>query len=102
MAGMHAAEPHLEVPFNITVEAAPDQRRLRVTVAGALDSAAAPALLESVNLNARGDYVILDLATVTFIDSSGVLALITIRERFGDRLRIIPNPSAIRLFRLAD
>jgi anti-anti-sigma factor len=102
MAPTRAADPHLDAPFNVTVEAAPAQRRLRVTLAGALDIATAPELLASVSRNGRGDYVILDLASVTFIDSSGLLALITIRERFGERLRIIRNRSAIRLFRLAD
>jgi anti-sigma B factor antagonist len=65
----------------------PDASTWAVTVSGELDLATAPqleAVFEALE-PARSDRVVVDLEAVTFLDSSGIRALVRAKRRF-DRL----------------
>ena len=64
---------------------------VRVVVAGELDLATAPQLREHVSaqLADHAEIIVLDLAGVSFIDSTGLHALIEASEQDGNRLRVI-------------
>jgi anti-anti-sigma factor len=59
------------------------QRQIRVVaVSGELDMAAAPAFQQTLaDLVARAEPVILDLTDVTFMDSTAIGAMLTVRRR---------------------
>jgi anti-anti-sigma factor len=62
----------------------PDPSTWAVTVSGELDLATAPqleAVFEALE-PARSDRVVIDLEAVTFIDSSGIRALVRAKRRF--------------------
>ena len=70
---------------------------------GEIDCASAPAFLARLRgeIDHCGDPIVLDLAHVTFMDSSGVAALLTAREWAGARLRLGPlHPSVHRVLQL--
>src|SRR4051794_10320525 len=75
----------------------------RVRVAGVVDLHTAPVLVADVRDRVRageGDLV-LDLAEVSFMDSSGLVALLELYEHYGERLRIVPGDTIEPLFRHA-
>lgn len=75
----------------------------RIVVSGELDIATAPALLEHVRGAAEGaSSLVLDLRAVTFIDSTGLRALLTTDDELRGRLRLIQSasPSCVRLFEI--
>ena len=86
--------------FQITLQ--PDGEAVRIVVVGELDIATAPQLLERLDSghSADGGVAILDLTRVTFIDSSGLLAVMDTAERLGERVAIIPSDACLRLFEL--
>ena len=76
-----------------------------VVVAGDVDLASAPALHDRLHpLATRGAGVAVDLAGVTFIDSSGIHALLTsaraIDAAGGSLVLAAPSPAVRRLFEL--
>ena len=75
----------------------------RITAAGELDIATAPSLRQHmVPLFAdHAEIVVLDLTAISFIDSAGLHALLDIADQDGDRLRIVPCPTCLRLFEIA-
>jgi len=75
---------------------------LRVNVTGELDLLSSPQLLDqlSARLADRAEIVVLDLAAVSFIDSTGLHALLDATAADGDRLRVIPNPALLRLLEI--
>lgn len=86
-----------ERPLDVQVRAlGPD--RLLVTVTGALDLHSAPPLTEALQplLGARGRTVLVDLAGVTFLDSSGLTCLIaayrTTRDTGARVALVAPSP----------
>jgi anti-sigma B factor antagonist len=75
----------------------------RVSVAGELDIATAPQLLHRVGPDGTLDdsaSILLDLTAVTFIDSSGLRALLDAYAAVGDRLRVVPGSACRRLLEL--
>lgn len=72
----------------------------RIALAGELDVQTAPQLLdEAAPACAQGDLVV-DCAGLTFLDSSGVGALVTLRKRCedaGGRVRLVEVPGRIEL-----
>jgi anti-anti-sigma factor len=74
----------------------------RIIVGGELDIATAPALREHIEraLRDRFEIVVVDLADVSFIDSSGLHALLEAATRRPARLRIVPSVVCLRLFDL--
>ena len=70
---------------------------------GELDIATAPRLAGVVNDDSvlLAAAVLLDLSAVTFVDSSGLHALIAIHEALGNRLQIAPGAACLRVARLA-
>jgi len=87
-----------ENAFKVTLE--PEPSSLRVVVAGELDIATASVLSPHVTGRDGGDAVVLDLAAVTFIDSTGLRLLIEAHAALGERLRIVPSPACERLFEI--
>jgi anti-sigma B factor antagonist len=72
----------------------------RVAVAGEIDLAVEEPFVTDVGevmtaQDGRGQ-VILDLQGVTFLDSSGVRALIRLRQLYGEQLRLGPLSAAVR------
>ena len=76
---------------------------VQILVAGELDLASAPVLYHQLVREQRdgADAIVVDLSGVTFIDSSGLQALLAAHENDGERLRIILSPAASRLVDLA-
>jgi len=75
--------------IGVIVERAADE--VRILVSGTLDLQTAPRLLASVRACGLQDgaQLILDLAAVAFMDSSGLAALLGVYEHHGERLRIV-------------
>jgi anti-anti-sigma factor len=78
-----------------------------IVVSGELDLATSPQLLALASrLDARAEPVILDLSAVTFVDSSGVRALLDADRIAGDKGRRLalyqPSIAVTRLLDLVD
>jgi anti-anti-sigma factor len=76
---------------------------VHLTVVGELDIATSPRLyttLDSPRARAAQS-VVADLTGVTFIDSSGLRALLTAAENLAGRLQILPSAACLRLFAVA-
>ena len=75
-----------------------------MVVGGEFDVAAA-AVFDEAAANARAAHdhaVVVDLSRVTFIDSSGMRALLRLHVKVGTRLSLIPGPPRVqRVFELA-
>lgn len=64
----------------------------RLRVAGEIDLVTAGELVSAASTAASGDLV-LDLSGVTYFDSSGVRALMELKQRYGERLAVVGNTS---------
>jgi anti-anti-sigma factor len=87
-------------PPGLDVSVSRDANEVRVSAHGEVDVATAPRLYEALSgpdVAAAGS-VIADLSGVSFIDSTGLRALLTAAEDLAGRLRIIPSPACRRLF----
>jgi anti-anti-sigma factor len=83
--------------LEISVERDGDTQR--VIASGELDISTAP--LVEARFHAVGpETVVLDLRSVTFIDSAGLRTIVEAHEMFGERLTIMPSQSCIRLFEI--
>ena len=73
-----------------------------ITASGELDMASAPLLRDSIDRDSvdHAELIVLDLAGVSFIDSSGLHALMALHDDLGERLRIVASPVCARLFEL--
>jgi stage II sporulation protein AA (anti-sigma F factor antagonist) len=100
MAGVDDSEAWLSRDFDVHVS----RRELtaRVTVSGEVDIATAEQLYGALTgSRARGATVVVaDLSGVTFIDSTGLRALLTANEGLDGRLRLIASPACTRLLEL--
>jgi anti-anti-sigma factor len=91
----------------LTFAARPGRYGLRVAVSGEIDMAVADQLVDMVidELPQHDDLIILDFASVTFCDSSGITALIRLRNhqaQAGHTLRIVNASEPVRrVFELA-
>jgi anti-anti-sigma factor len=76
---------------------------VRVIASGEIDLATVSMLRRhtSFHLADSAEIVVLDLSAVSFIDSSGLHALLEAAQSHGDRLRIVPSPACLRLFEIA-
>lgn len=76
-----------------------------VTVTGEVDVATAPALRDRLDQVAGKDGVVVDLAGVTFIDSTGLGVLIGVRKRYADDGRelrlVVDEPRILRVFTIS-
>lgn len=75
---------------------------VRVIVTGELDLVTSPRLREhlSAQFADHAEIVVLDLAEVSFIDSSGLHVLLDVTAQDRDRLRVIPNPGLLNLLEI--
>jgi anti-anti-sigma factor len=83
----------MEAPFS--VEVIPDGHSVTLVLAGELDMATAPSLRECLEqMDDRWRTVVLDLAGLTFLDSSGIALLISTEAAFRPDYRTltIRNP----------
>jgi anti-anti-sigma factor len=77
---------------------------VEVVADGELDMASAPVLVEHTEAQLEGDdraRVVLDLSGVSFIDSTGLRALLNLSEQQPERVTIVPSPACSRLFEIA-
>jgi anti-anti-sigma factor len=75
---------------------------VRLIASGELDIATVPRLLAlaSRQLAVNPEFLLLDLSAISFIDSSGLKALLEAVRMYPDRLRILPSAACLRLFEL--
>lgn len=91
-------------PFSVSV--VPDRDRVAVVVSGDVDMSTADAVARAVEdlWHTGFDRVVLDLRQVEFIDSTGLRALLSLRNaavRNGRELVAVPaQPGAQRIFRV--
>jgi len=82
-----------------------DGRVHRVTPRGELDVATAPTLegeLDALPVLDPDLVIVVDLTELTFMDSTGLHLLVSLNERFPERLRVINgSPSVERLLDLS-
>ena len=73
---------------------------VRIAARGELDISTVDLLREHTTRQLAGDceIVVIDLADVTFIDSSGLHAILEAAQDDPQRLRVIPGAAASRLF----
>lgn len=73
---------------------------VRLVVRGELDIATVPVLERALALDGEAERVVLDLAGVTFIDSTGLRLLLEAHGSIGARLQIRTSPACERLFEI--
>ena len=75
---------------------------VRITALGEIDLANAQQLREHIrgHLADHAEIVVLDLAEVSFIDSTGLRTLLEVAAQDGNRLRVLPSPALLRLLDL--
>lgn len=85
----------------ISIRRVEDDSTCHVTVTGELDMSNVDEL--RIALDCSGKRVRLDTTELTFIDSTGLAALIEAREEVGpDRFELIPGPATSRILELTD
>jgi anti-sigma B factor antagonist len=97
-------QPSGDLAASVAIDRDPaDGGRVRVTVGGELDLASAPALRDAVlNELSAGNDVLLDISAVSFIDSTGLAAIVSVSNhakssgrRFVLSPRIQPQPQRL-------
>ena len=88
-------------PQTFALRSTPAGTRLLVEVVGEVDMVSAPAIVKAVELTPEGtSCVVIDLSEVSFIDSSGLNALVQARRHLADReiamQVVVPPTGAIR------
>ncbi len=88
--------------FQITCERT--ERTVRVNVSGELDLVSSQELRDhlSAQLADHTQIVVLDVAEVSFLDLSGLHALLDAATQGGDRFCVIPCPLLLHLLDIAD
>lgn len=72
---------------------------MRIAVRGEIDLSNVQQFREHISAGLADDaeIVVLDLTEVSFIDSSGLNALLYAKAQDGSRLRVIPSPALLHL-----
>ena len=96
-----------QAPFSVRIESGAVDGASIIVIDGELDLASAPHLVEATTSLGEGrEPVILDLSSVTFVDSSGVRALLDVERIVGDKGRRLalfrPGVGVTRLLDLVD
>jgi anti-anti-sigma factor len=86
---------------DLSIETRSDGGVTQVVLAGEFDLAAVPQFEDAIaGVEAGGPpAIVIDLSALTFMDSSGLRALVTADDRArtaGRRLAIVPGPPAVR------
>lgn len=91
------------VPCGLEVVRVRTGTTLRIVVSGEVDLATVPLLRDEIEQAAGRDLdiIVLDFQHVTFMDSSGLHAILEAHEQLNGRLRIMPSPPVSRLFDIA-
>jgi len=76
---------------------------VRIAATGEIDISTVERLREEIRLQlaTSGEIVLLDLADVTFIDSSGLHAVLEAATQAPQRVRVIPGAAALTLFMIS-
>ncbi|HEY7968156.1 MAG TPA: STAS domain-containing protein [Solirubrobacteraceae bacterium] len=76
---------------------------IRIAARGEVDISTVEGLRETIGMQLGGDgeIVVVDLSDVTFIDSSGLHALLDAASQAPERLRVIPGAAALTLFMIS-
>lgn len=99
--------PEAEVPLHLQIDRETGPDEVVLTLRGELDIASAPTLERAVEAarSANSARLIIDLAGVTFMDSTGLRVLLLARESIdgnGRELRLRPGPRQVqRVFELS-
>ena len=94
------------LPTRFRCDVFPERDRVRVAPTGELDLATTPALEATIRelLESGFDDVVLDLADLEFLDSTGLRLILMLHAAAGDggyRLRLRPGPPVVqRVFEL--
>jgi anti-anti-sigma factor len=94
------------LPTTFSVAVVPDRREVAVVPTGELDLVSVDAVDREVRelVRAGFDQIVLDLRRITFLDSSGLRLLLSLRNdaaREGHKLRLVPGPAEVqRVFQL--
>jgi anti-anti-sigma factor len=96
-----------QAPFAFRIEGGVVDGASIIVIDGELDLVSAPHLVEAMSNLAEGrEPVVLDLSSVTFVDSSGVRALLDVERIVGDKGRRLalfrPGVGVTRLLDLVD
>jgi anti-sigma B factor antagonist len=92
--------------LTIQTEATDAPRTARLALAGRLDSVTAPQLEKEVEplLDGRYDFLVLDLARLTFISSAGIRVLVAARKSMrgqsGGVLMLNAQPQILKVFEI--
>ena len=89
-------------PYGIRIVRVRTGATLQLAVSGEIDITTAPLLRQKIE-QAKDhdlDLIVLDLQQVTFIDSTGLRALLEAQEQLNGRLRIMPSPPVSRLIEI--
>ena len=87
----------------MSLRAGNDEGTIHVVLSGEIDVSAVPALDDAFGDAAeRHGLVVVDMADVTFVDSSGVGALLRLRQRVGSRFVVgSTSPTVERVLTIA-
>lgn len=76
--------------------------KVRLVLSGELDIAEVDRLKDEVDRRTDGETVQLDTTGLAFIDSSGLAAIVAVRNRLGaERFQLIPGEAVQRLLKLS-
>jgi anti-anti-sigma factor len=79
-----------------------EQRRFVLALQGELDTSTAAAVSERIGRLPDEAHVCLDLRELSYIDSSGLRAIVNAKQRFGQQLRIVgTRPEVQHVFEAA-
>jgi anti-anti-sigma factor len=75
---------------------------VRISARGEIDLSTAHRLREQARreIAADGEIILLDLSDVSFIDSTGLHAIVDAVDQAPQRMRVLPSETALRLFTL--
>jgi anti-anti-sigma factor len=97
------SDPTQDVPVRLQISSEETDERLLLTLSGELDIASAPMLERAIESMDRP--VLIDLTEVTFMDSTGLRALLLARQQAedsGHALTLRPGPRQVqRVFELS-
>jgi anti-anti-sigma factor len=99
---MTIEKPH-PYPGGLTIQRHEHGTVIRITIDGELDLATTPELRRTCAHERvlDSELIVLDLTSVTFIDSSGLHALVDADEHLNGRLRIVAGEACLRVSTIA-
>lgn len=97
------AEEWAPVPATINVETIESDAACVYSVTGEIDLATAPELEDRIDFQHDASVIVLDLADVSFIDSTGLRAIVNTHDQAegaGKQLRVVSGPRVVKLLEI--